>query len=111
MSRETRPFSALRLALLMTTAIALDPTPGRAGPPPLTDERRWIGTAPLLLLSRPDVRAEVGLDATQAADADRALHELYEQALALKRGELALSMSRRGVVAVSLNGTAREAAE
>jgi ribonuclease D len=34
-----------------------------------------------------------------------------EQALGLKRGELALSMSRRGVVAVSLDAAAREAAE
>jgi ribonuclease D len=34
-----------------------------------------------------------------------------EQALALKRGELALSMSRRGVMAVSLTNAAREAAE
>jgi ribonuclease D len=34
-----------------------------------------------------------------------------EQALELKRGELALSMSRRGVVAVSLDAAARQAAE
>jgi ribonuclease D len=34
-----------------------------------------------------------------------------EQALGLKRGELALSMSRRGVVAVNLDAVAREAAE
>jgi ribonuclease D len=34
-----------------------------------------------------------------------------EQALALKRGELALSMSRRGVVAVGLDRDARVAAE
>ena len=53
-------------------------------PPPLTDDRLGIGTAPLLLLSRPDVRAEVGLDASQAAEADHTLNELYQQALALK---------------------------
>jgi hypothetical protein len=84
MSQGTRPFPTARLALLLTTAITLDPAIGHAGPPPLTDDRRWIGTAPLLLLSRPDVRAEVGLDANQAADADRTLNALYEQALALK---------------------------
>jgi hypothetical protein len=81
MSQGMRPLPA---ALLLFTAIALEPTPSRAGPPPLTDDRLGIGTAPLLLLSRPDVRAEVGLDASQAADADGTLNELYQQALALK---------------------------
>jgi len=38
-------------------------------------------------------------------------HLFGEQALALKRGDLALSMSRRGVVAVPLERTSREAAE
>jgi hypothetical protein len=84
MSQGMRPFPAARLLLLLATVTALAPSPSRAGPPPLTDDRRWIGTAPLLLLSRPDVRAEIGLDATQAADADRTLDELYQQALALK---------------------------
>ncbi len=84
MSQGMRPFPAARLVLLLSTAIAFDPTPSRAGPPPLTDDRLGIGTAPLLLLSRPDVRAEIGLDASQAADADRTLNELYQQALALK---------------------------
>jgi hypothetical protein len=79
-----RPFPAAWLVLLMTTALALAPPPSHAGPPPLTDDRLGIGTAPLLLLSRADVRGEIGLDANQVADADRTLSALYEQALALK---------------------------
>jgi hypothetical protein len=50
----------------------------------LPDSRLGIRTAPLLLLSRPDVRADVGLDAAQIAEAERALEELYAQAAALK---------------------------
>jgi hypothetical protein len=38
----------------------------------------------LLLLSRSDVRADVGLDAEQTADAERTLEKLYLQAEALK---------------------------
>jgi hypothetical protein len=79
-----RRFPAARLLMFLSIALARDPASSRAGPPPLTDDRLGIGTAPLLLLSRSDVRAEVGLDASQAADADRTLNELYQQALALK---------------------------
>jgi hypothetical protein len=68
----------------MIEALALGPASGLAAPPPLGDDRLGIRTAPLLLLSRPDVRAEIGLDSAQAADADKTLNELYQQALALK---------------------------
>jgi hypothetical protein len=75
----------VRLALLLLVdALALAPAPGLAGPPQLTDERLGIPTAPLLLLSRADVRAELRLSPAQTADADKALGELYEQARALK---------------------------
>jgi hypothetical protein len=70
--------------LLLIEGLAFGPVLGLAGPPPLTDERLGIRTAPLLLLSRPDVRAEIHLDSAQAADADRTLGELYQQALTLK---------------------------
>jgi hypothetical protein len=74
----------MRAALLLIAGLVLGPTPGLAGPPPLTDDRLGIPTAPLLLLSRPDVRAEIGLDAARSADADKTLSELYQHALALK---------------------------
>jgi hypothetical protein len=51
---------------------------------PLPDERLGIRTAPLLLLSRPDVRADLGLSARQAEDAEKAITELYLRALALR---------------------------
>jgi hypothetical protein len=50
----------------------------------LPDSRLGIRTAPLLLLSRSDVRADVRLDAEQTADAERTLEKLYLQAEALK---------------------------
>jgi hypothetical protein len=68
----------------LIAALTLGPVQGVAGPPQPGDERLGIPTAPLLLLSRPDVRAEIGLDAIQAADADKTVGELYQQALALK---------------------------
>jgi hypothetical protein len=75
----------VRLALVVGAwAGVLTPACCLAAPPALTDDRLGIGTAPLLLLSRPDVRAEIGLDADQGADADRALSALYEQAVALR---------------------------
>jgi hypothetical protein len=55
-----------------------------AAPPSLPDSRLGIRTAPLLLLSRADVRADVGLDQAQIAEAGRALEELYAQAAELK---------------------------
>jgi hypothetical protein len=46
--------------------------------------RLGVRTAPLLLLSRPDVRAEVGLTAEQATSAARTLDELHARAEALR---------------------------
>jgi hypothetical protein len=48
------------------------------------DSRLGLRTAPLLLLSRPDIRADLGLDARQTAEADRAIAELYNRAAALR---------------------------
>jgi hypothetical protein len=85
MPQGVRRIPAVRLAfLLLIEGLALGPAPGPSAPPPLTDDRLGILTAPLLLLSRPDVRAEIGLNAAQSADADKTLSELYQHALALK---------------------------
>ena len=91
MSQGMRRAPAATRVLLALLAITtgLSPTAWAAdGPAPLPDNRLGIRTAPLLLLSRADVRADVGLDAAQAADSERALAELYLQAAALrgKRG-------------------------
>jgi hypothetical protein len=85
MSQGTRLVPAAQLALLcLFLATAIDPKPGFAGPPSLPDSRLGLRQAPLLLLSRPDVRADVGLDPSQAADAERMLTDLYVKAAALR---------------------------
>jgi hypothetical protein len=93
MSQGMRRAPAARRVLLALLAFTIGLSPAAwawaaDGPAPLPDDRLGIRTAPLLLLSRADVRADVGLDATQAADSERALAELYHQAAALrgKRG-------------------------
>jgi hypothetical protein len=91
MSHGTRLVPVARLVpiaplplLLLTTAIALWPGRCLGGPPPLPDSRLGYRTVPLLLLTRPDICADLGLDAKQKADAERALTTLYPQAAALK---------------------------
>ena len=61
-------------------------TPGQDAPrrAPLPDERLGVRTAPLLLLSRPDVCADLGLSARQVDDAEAAISDLYVRAAALK---------------------------
>jgi hypothetical protein len=87
MSHGMRPDPAARLVLLslgLLLASATFPGPCLGGHPPLPDRRLGIKTAPLWLLSRADIRADVGLDETQAAEAERVLDELLLQASALK---------------------------
>lgn len=63
------------------------PPPAQVAPgqvPMLPDERLGIRTVPLLLLSRPDVRADLGLDERQTADALRAIADLHARAAALR---------------------------
>jgi hypothetical protein len=55
-----------------------------AGDPPLPDDRLGMRTVPLLLLSRPDVRADLKLTSEQARAADHAIAELYAKAAALR---------------------------
>jgi hypothetical protein len=52
--------------------------------PPLPDERLGVRTAPLLLLSRVDVRSDLALDDQQTADAMRAIADLHARAAALR---------------------------
>jgi hypothetical protein len=50
----------------------------------LPDDRLGIRSAPLLLLSRPDVRADLELSPAQAEKAERAVTDLYLRASTLK---------------------------
>jgi hypothetical protein len=51
---------------------------------PLPDDRLFRRTVPLLLLSRPDVRADLGMNPTQADEAEKAITDLYVRAYSLK---------------------------
>ena len=55
-----------------------------AAPPSLPDDRLGIRMAPLLLFSRQDIREDVGLDAQQTADVERAIVELRARAAATR---------------------------
>jgi hypothetical protein len=70
----------LLLDLAATPTVALAGTENAA----LPDDRLGIRTAPLLLLSRPDVRADLGLTPQQADSAERAITDLYVRAAALR---------------------------
>ncbi len=65
-------------------------TPAQASPPAQTardegmvpDGRLGTRVAPLLLLGRPDVRADLGMSAEQSASARRQIADLYRRAMA-----------------------------
>lgn len=64
----------------------------------LPDDRLGLRVAPILLLSREDVIADLKLDRYQAAQAQQAIGELYEQAAALKgRREAEVVEARRRI--------------
>lgn len=62
-------------------------TPASWGVEPLPDGRFGTRTSPILLLSRPDVRADLGLDAKQTAEAAQIMAALHARAAALKGKE------------------------
>ncbi len=68
---------------------------------PLPDERLGIRTAPLLLLSRPDVRGELAMTPLQTEAAEHAITDLYVQAsrLAGKPNDEVLSLRRALITA------------
>jgi hypothetical protein len=71
------------LLAIVTIASQLRLAPARAQSS-LPDSRLGMRTAPLLLLSRPDVRADLRMDAKQAAEAEQEISALYVKAAALK---------------------------
>jgi hypothetical protein len=72
------------LVLAAAAVLLPHPRPCLGGPPPLPDNRLGIRTAPLVLLSRPDVRAAVGLDEAQTKEAEKELNRLHGKAAALR---------------------------
>jgi hypothetical protein len=72
----------LLLAWLVAPAIA--PVSVRADEPEYPASRLGTQTAPLLLLSRADVRTDLALSPEQIASAERTMSELYVRAAAIK---------------------------
>lgn len=86
--------TAVASALLLSMALANSPC--CAGTEELPDSRLGIRTAPLLLLSRRDVQADLQLSRTQVDDAEVAISELYIKANGLRglNGEKAIAERR-----------------
>lgn len=86
--------TAVASALLLCLALA--PQPARGDEGPLPDSRLGIRTAPLLLLSRGDVQADLQLSRTQIDAAEAAIKDLYVKAAALRgvAGDQALAGRR-----------------
>ena len=76
---STRLGLTVILAMVGVSAFA-----GDDDEPPLPDSRLGHRTTPLLLLSRPDVRADLELTADQTESARRAIRNFYVQAMPLR---------------------------
>ncbi|SIO62847.1 hypothetical protein SAMN05444166_7167 [Singulisphaera sp. GP187] len=89
--------TAVASALLWSMALAYSPCcAGAEGTTSLPDSRLGVRTAPLLLLSRHDVQADLQLSRTQVDDAETAIRELYVKANGLRglKGEKAITERR-----------------
>src|SRR4051794_35436029 len=75
--------ASLGLAVLLAGVVGLQAT-CRGGMDALPDNRLGVRTAPLLLLSRPDVQADLKLSRTQIDDAAEAIRRLQAQAATLR---------------------------
>jgi hypothetical protein len=78
---KTLARSVLRAILL---GILIVPPAASGDEPEYPTSRLGIRTAPLLLLSRPDVRADLELSAEQGASAERQMAKLYVRAAEIK---------------------------
>ncbi len=77
--------------------LILEPA-GAAGEWSLPDSRQGIRTAPLLLLSRPDVQAELRLDQSQVLGAQNMINELTRRAQSLRGKTGAAVMAERRAI-------------
>ncbi|MFO0954508.1 MAG: hypothetical protein U0835_25775 [Isosphaeraceae bacterium] len=85
------------LALMALFGPAVSGAKAGEGPASLPDSRLGIRTAPILLLSRADVRSDLALTPQQTEAAERAITDLYVRAAALrgKSGAAALEERRQ----------------
>ena len=72
------------LVLQSESGLAQSPPPDQRQPWVLPDDRLGVPTAPLLLLTRPEIRADLKLTPDQSASAARALRDLMSQAARLR---------------------------
>jgi hypothetical protein len=72
------------LSLSLGLILAFFPSRSDAGDWSLPDNRMGIRTAPILLLTRPDVQAEINLEASQIAALHKTIDELSQRAQALR---------------------------
>ena len=81
-----RPGTAIRLVQVVILGLIATATEPRtsAGGGGVPDARLGTPIAPILLLSRADVRDELKLTPEQAAEAEQAISDLYDRARALK---------------------------
>ena len=95
--------STLRFLALCGLALAVAPARARAGGEggaawALPDESRGARVAPILLLSRPEVQADLRLRPDQAADADRVIADIFRKAAPLRGRTDAAAVEARRVV-------------
>lgn len=94
-----RPGMMSRLARVAVIGLIATSGPRWAmGAGGLPDARLGIRTAPLLLLSRPDVRADLRLDPELAAAADRFIGDLHDRAQTLRGRNDAEAVAARGEI-------------
>jgi hypothetical protein len=81
------------VALVLSAFVSSETT---GAEPLIPDSRLGVRTVPLLLLSRPDVRADLGLTENQTREAEDAIRSLYPRAreMAGKQGEDAVAARR-----------------
>ena len=93
--------TAVLLTIGLSAACLAGPEPSPStsqGSAPLPDDRLGVRTAPILLLSRPDVRADLGLNPRLAEEAEMALSDLYVRAAALKGKSGAQAVAARQAI-------------
>jgi len=98
--RRSAWLGALILAPVLALATAARPATagGEAERQSLPDDRLGYQMAPILLLSRPDVRADLRLDGRQTVDVEAAIDELYARARALKGQTGAVAVASRKAI-------------